>query len=643
MSVQFGLWNFNHAPVSESRIANARAALAPYTGEGVTEYSDNETQLLYLPYCVTPESAIERQPFVGSSGQVVVWDGRLDNRQELIGTLHTELRGDLTDVAIVAAALECWGAAALAKLVGDWALAVWNPRERTVLLAKDFLGTKSLYYTISETTFAWSTLLDPLLPSNNELVQLQKEYVAGWFSHFPATHLTPFAGIHSVPSASYLLFRSGKATLRQHWNFDPHKGISYRDDREYEEHFRTVFGESVRRRLRAAAPVLAELSGGMDSSSIVCMADALMTRGFSETPRLDTISCFDSSEPNWNELPFFELVEQRRGRAGHRVAVDFRKYWHPLFDPLVFAATPGSGKNLNETADYESAFRSGSYRVLLQGIGGDEVLGGVPTPLPELADLLARGRGRASLRQSIAWALASRTPALHLLVDTLKQFLPDRLAGHSFKGPTWLGSDFANSSADALNGYADRFHIFGALPSFQANIASLETLRRHISAFGVSPRMRAERRYPFLDRDLLEFVFAIPRDQLVRPHHRRSLMRRALVEIVPAEILNRRRKAFIARGPLASLRTALPQLLEDTKNMTSSRLGIVDDGAFRVFLKRAADVGDLSLLPALRTLLIEAWLTNLVHWKGSLRFSESLERSLPRARDCELGLHGFFS
>ncbi len=615
MSVQFGLWNFNHRPLAREQIGNARAALSPYECGGVAQYSETEIQLFYLPFSVTPESPTEKQPFVAPSGQVLLWDGRLDNRQELIGSLRRELRADLTDVAIVATALGFWGFPALAKLIGDWALAVWNPKERSVLLAKDFLGTKPLYYMIGETTIAWSSLLEPLLPSENQPVRLEEEYIAGWFSHFPATHLTPFAGIHSVPPASSILFRPGQKTTRQYWKFDPGKKISYRDDREYEEHFRTVFGESVRRRLRSATPVLAELSGGMDSSSVVCMADALMARGFSETPGLHTVSCFDSSEPNWNESPFFELVEKRRGRAGHHLGLDFRKYWHPLFEPRVFAATPGSPSNLNESADYESVFRSRDYRVLLQGIGGDEVLGGVPTPLPELADLLVCGRSRMILRRFLDWALATRTPAFHLLIDTLEQFLPGGLDGHFAGPPKWLCRQFRKRHVRALDGYSRRFHLFGPLPSFQANMASLDTLRRHVCAFGLSPRMRAERRYPYLDRDLLEFVFAIPREQLVRPNQRRSLMRRALAGIVPPEILERRRKGFIARAPLASIRTELPQLLENTRWMTSSRLGIVEADAFRECLKKAAETGELPILPVLRTLVVEAWLTNVARWR----------------------------
>ena len=644
MSVEFGLWNFQQTSVDPIRIQRVRKMLSAYACDGESEYADDEVRLLHLQFHVTPESENERQPFLTNSGKTLLWDGRLDNRQELIGSLCDALRDDLSDAAIAAAALESWGTRGLKKLVGDWALSLWNPEERVVLLAKDFLGARSLFYTVEENCFVWSTLIDPLLLARQRTFQLQEEYLAGWLSHFPATHLTPFAGIHSVPPGSYVLFRPKAVTVRQYWTFDPNKRIRYRDDREYEDQFRSVFGEAVRRRLRATGPVLAELSGGMDSSSIVCMADNLMAQGSSGAPRLDTISSFDNSEPNWNEAPFFEKVEVRRGRAGHHVALKFEGYWHPLFDPNVFAGTPGFGRNLNDNADCESYITSGRYRVLLQGTGGDEVLGGVPTPLPELADLLAGGRVSFFLRQLLVWAIAQRIPALHLAGRTIRLFLPTSLGRGSASRPTWLTPPFASRNARALNGYVRRFRAVGLSPSFQANLFALESLRRQIGCVGISPRPRVERRYPFLDRDLLEYLYAIPREQLVRPNQRRSLMRRALVGIVPAEVLNRRRKAFLTRAPLTSLQTELPLLLERSKDMKLSSAGIVNADKFRNLLKKAAEGEALPVVPVLRTLLLEAWLAHLASWTYDSSSLRAPARSQMVFNPCDVASsHNFFS
>jgi len=613
MSVLFGIWNFDHAGIAAEYLAGIRATLSSYSSDGKSEYSGSDIHLIHLPFHVTRESEDESQPFVTPSGQVLLWDGRLDNRQELMGSLRKELRADLTDAAIAAAALESWGTDGLRKLVGDWALSLWNPKEQSVVLAKDFLGARQLYYTVDRNSLAWSTLIDPLLLPNKPF-QLQEEYLAGWLSQFPAVHLTPFAGIHAVPPSSVVFFlRRAKITARRYWDFDPGKQIRYRDDREYEEHFRNVFGESVRRRLRSSTPVLAELSGGMDSSSIVCMADALMAYGgFVETPRLDTISYFDDSETNWNELPFFARVEQQRGRAGRHVALDFRTQWRSSFDHRSFAATPGSGVRLNDTSEYHQSLRSGGYRVLLQGVGGDEVLGGVPAATPELADLLRARNVRLFLRQLTSWALACKIPAFHLFADTIHQFFPPRTF---FIGTIpWLRFDFARRNADVLRGYDRRFTVFGPRPSFQANLAALDSLRRQLASRGLSPGEKVERRYVYLDRDLLEFLYAIPREQLLRPGQRRSLMRRALVGIVPDEILKRKRKAFIARAPVITIQQEWTYLQTLTENMVCARAGIVDAAAFRRSLRKASDGEDIPIVPALRTVLLEAWLAHLLRW-----------------------------
>jgi asparagine synthase (glutamine-hydrolysing) len=282
--------------------------------------------------------------------------------------------------------------------------------------------------------------------------------------------------------------------------------------------------------------------------------------------------------------------------------------------------------------------------VLLQGTGGDEVLGGVPTPLPELADLLASGRLSLLVRQLLAWAIAQRIPALHLAGRTIRLFLPTSLGGSSASRPTWLTPPFARRNARALSGYARRLGVFGPSPSFEANLFALESLRRQIGCIGISPRPRFVRRYPFLDRDLLEYLYAIPREQLVRPNQRRSLMRRALVGIVPAEILNRRRKAFLTRAPLTSLQTELPLLLERSKDMNLSSAGIVNADKFRNLLKKAAESEPLPVVPVLRTLLLEAWLAHLASWTADSISLKAPARKQRVFNPCDAaGSHNFFS
>ncbi len=140
---------------------------------------------------------------------------------------------------------------------------------------------------------------------------------------------------------------------------------------------------------------------------------------------------------------------------------------------------------------------------------------------------------------------------------------------------------------------------------------TLAVLQRQIGCDPLPSEPPYEKRYPYLDRDLLEFIFAIPREQLVRPGQRRSLMRRALVGIVPEEVLNRKRKAFIARAPLAAVSAHWARLAELSQCMIGTSLGLVDTEALREALQSARDGKEIPIVPLMRTFAAEKWLRTL--------------------------------
>jgi asparagine synthase (glutamine-hydrolysing) len=614
MNLQWGTWNFDGRPSRPDYIEKSRVLLAPQAPEGIQEYSAPGIHILHFPLHSADEPRGEAQT-VSPRGKVFTWDGRLDNSHELALELRIADASAVTDMSIAAAAYERWGTASLGKFLGDWALSVWDPSERNLLLAKDFLGTRHLYYSVDHAQVRWSTALDVLVLLSEKPFDLEQEYLAGWLSFYPAADLTPYAGVRSVPPSSLVAIAPGKVTVEKYWDFDPAKTIRYRTDREYEEHFRVVFSQSVRRRMRSDAPVLAELSGGIDSSSIVCTADDLFAKGVIDTPRLDTVSYYNDSEPHWNERPYFARVEEKRGRTGHHVPLDATEFL-PTYTHRPFAPTPSSCGQFTVGARKLSAIiRSHGYRVLLSGIGGDETLGGVPTPVPELMDLLVRFRLIGLARQIVTWALVKRKPVVHLVADILRQFLPASIVGiESYRKPaSWLDVRFVRRYRKALAGYPQRSTIFGPLPSFQENLHTLELLRRQL-ACAVPMEGLIEKRYPYLDRDLLEFVYAIPRDQLVQPHQRRSLMRRALSGIVPEAVLNRRRKAFVARGPLTAIATYSATLAVSETEMLSASLGVVNPTEFAKVLEAARFGLETPLVGVLRTLQLEGWLRHLCEW-----------------------------
>jgi asparagine synthase (glutamine-hydrolysing) len=278
-------------------------------------------------------------------------------------------------------------------------------------------------------------------------------------------------------------------------------------------------------------------------------------------------------------------------------------------------------------------------RVILSGIGGDEVTGGVPTPVPELEDLLAGCHFRILARQLKVWALNKRKPWFHLLFDAARRFLPSALVGvpkHRRPAP-WFNPAFVKRNRAALTGYDDRTKVFGPLPSFQENAGTLDVLRRQLACSTLSSDPPWENRYPYLDRCLLEFIYAVPREQFVRPGQRRSLMRRALVGLVPDELLNRKRKAFVTRAPRVGIAAEWPHLLELGQHMLMSSLGIADSTRFLGALQEIRQGADVPIVTLMRTLGIELWLRHLtaryVLGDGAWQIRAVTQQALPKTVD----------
>lgn len=613
MSAQFGRWSFGGAPSTPDYLEKARELLAPYGPDGGGFYSGPGVDILYSAFHTTKESTPEQQPHQSPSGAILTWDGRLDNREELTSQLGGKVTLASTDVAVVAAAYEQWGTKSLAKLIGDWALSIWEPRVRALILAKDFVGTRHLYYARDNEQAVWSTTLDPLVLLAARRFSLDEQYLAGWLTFFPAPHLTPYVGIHAVAPSTFTYLSCQKETVVRYWNFDAHKQIRYPTDAEYEEHFRTAFGESVRRRLRSNAPVLAELSGGVDSSSIVCMADSIISARAAPIERLDTVSYYSESEPNWNERPYFRKVEERRGRTGRHIDVSSPAACE--FENDRLAATPAhiAARPTEASRQFTAYLASRGSRIVLSGIGGDEVTGGIPSPTPELEDLLRQVRVKEIAHRLKTWALSKRRPWFGLLLEAVRRFVPSALEAlpkHAVP-PSWLRPDFVKRQRQALTGYPSRIKIFGPLPSFQENLLTLQALQRQLGTSVLPFDPPYEMRYPYLDRDLLEFLYAIPREQLVRPGQRRSLMRRAMAGIVPAELLNRRRKAFATRTPAAAIAAQFAKLIETSGVLVGDELGIVDARRFSKEPDRARYGHDVPVVNLMRMMQIEFWLRAL--------------------------------
>lgn len=635
MSVQFGRWNFDGRPLAPEYICKVGDVLAPYGPDSNSLFSDGSIHLLYRAFHTTTESWQERQPYISASGTIFLWDGRLDNRNQFLQELRN-CPPDSTDVSLVAAAFQKWGLGCFEKVIGDWALSIWEPLRRCLTLATDAIGARHLYYLLEPRQFTWSTNLDPLVLFAEKSFTLSEEYLAGYFVNLAAPHLTPYEEILCVPPSSFVTIRPECHTITKYWDFDAGKKIRYRSNSDYEEHFRAVFSTAVRRRLRSDRPVLAELSGGIDSSAIVCMADWMFGHGKDQTARLDTISYFDDSDPTLNERAYIIKVEERRGRSGYHIDVgakrnaaniglESHKSISAQLDAAHFIATPYfSGDLLPEVFDeYESCIRARRYRVTLSGSAGEDVTGGyIPSPKLELQDLFLGGRLIRMCRQLNSWASVVRKPRSVLLREAFSGFLDRSLTSPwSPKIPTlpfWFQSAFIDRNRHALSWYPGKLRIFGGLPSFQHQVQLFRHQQRFLAISNPRSELLREIRYPYLDRDLLEFACAIPREQLVGVGKRRFLMKRSLAGIVPDELLNRKRTSAPTIFPRQAGSEDWSLLDEPGHHFLTARLGIINPELLVQALEKARRSENVSFEHLRRTILLECWLRYLESY-GILR------------------------
>lgn len=621
MSIIFGVRKQVGKTVNKEELLTLGAATRRYALDGTFVDTSGHLGMGFQPYYTHERSRLESGPVSDHLGNWLVFDGRLDNQAELrkelaIGNPNTP------DSMLALAAFQRWGESCFSRFDGDWALALWSRWDGVTYLARDHAGTRTLYFQNTNGILRWSTYLETFF-ANGEQYPLDEQYAASFLCGLPIRDFTPYQGIRAVPPAHYLAIKGNTVTATAHWSPIAKDRILYKSDTEYEEHLFTLFRQAVARRSGPGAPILAELSGGMDSTSIVCMSDHIRkAQGADASGLLDTISYFDPHEPNWNEEPYFSVTEERRGKRGiHLETSAAVRTFEPLNDSRCQDATPTLSASvwpgmdrmaLEREEAREKALGDYGYRTILSGTGGDEVLGGVPTPLPELADLMVSGNLYRLLTQGKAWCLSNRSPLLYMLYHTARfatgLYLPH--SAHPAVAPPWVTQRLKTQDLTRTRKAEDGSR-FGIRPSALCNGEAwwtmLETLPHQYPAL----LKRYEYRYPFLDRDLVDCLYRIPREQIIRPGFRRSLMRRAFAELIPPEILNRRRKAYIAHGPLVALRVAQQQIEAILADSATVAHGFVDQKELQLGFQRllnGQDAGQLSVF--INTLLLDLWLRN---------------------------------
>lgn len=389
MSSLAGLVDFDdkHCENSRHRLLMDVLELSHSSVDAITE----PYVLMLLGDTASTSSSSERQLRHLRKKHLVSWDGRIDNRREILSIVGGS--GDCTwkDVDIVSALYDKSGVNGLSRLIGDFAFAIWDLAKGSLFLGRDPFGCRPLFYSQPGTWVAWASTIRPLLSIVGQS-DLDYKYACGFLTFTETPGRTPYKSLLSVePGCVVKISRSGHSTTRN-WDVVASTDLIYESDSTYEEEFLYLFRQSVDCRLRGANPVMAELSGGMDSSSIVCIADELCasannTRG---NRQIETLSYLYDGAPTADESKFINHIARKRDSSLSHQLYDhdiLDSYWRGAADNVVWWRPNPFCCFFEMFSDVGRLMKDRNSRVLLSGFGGDHALMSDSPLFPVLRDM----------------------------------------------------------------------------------------------------------------------------------------------------------------------------------------------------------------------------------------------------------------
>ncbi len=580
MSGVFGYWHLDGRPANSALVDRCLERVSP---QGLTDIES----WVEGPVALGQKSSTSPDPFysIGSARVACAFDGRIDNRAEVLDTLSTRwpLATNCPDYALVRTAYLEYGESCVERLHGDFAFALFDQPRKQLLLARDRLGVRPLCYTRVNGAFLFASEAKALLAAGVDAAP-DELMLADFVLQFLSTdsqQRTFFRNIHSLPPAHILIVSETGSTLRRYFEFDTCREIRFRAFRDYSCAFHELFATSVRNRLRSAHPVAVSVSGGLDSAYIFCVAQDLVRRGASPCPAVLGFNYSGSGGPS-DEREYVDAIEQSCRAAIERIP-QRAGFMEHAGDEVWHSESPlAEGLTRQRQAMLAAVKRSGADR-LVTGHWGDQVL----SDSDYLIDLCRSGQWRLLKRHSDGWGISGRRLATKLVADVVSRLLPARMlrTARWFRrrgNEPWRSPWFTNRFRRLLR---ERFE--GERPPKPNGTSHARAIyqqgRRgyHLQCMEWNARLGAmhgiEMAFPYLDCNLLQFLMAIPGDIQSHDGIPRGLMREAMRGVVPDVVVDRRSKGEFTQLANRSIDDDFPLISEILgPTAMSVRLGYVD-------------------------------------------------------------------
>lgn len=498
----------------------------------------------------------------------IVFNGEIYNfremRKELEALGHSFYTN--TDTECIVHAYEQYGEECFNRLRGMFGIAILDLRENKLVLARDRLGKKPLYYTTTpDGTLAFASELKCLyaVPGFDPQISLEATHDYFALGYVPAP-ASIYQGVHKLPPAHCLVVKQGQVSVRRYWQvaFEPKWQAS---EGELKAQLLAKLEDAVKARLVSDVPFGAFLSGGIDSSVVA----VLMARNLQSPVKTFTIGF---KEAAFNELPDARAVAQHIGADHHELIVEADAV--SMLKDLVWYFDEPFGDSSSIPTYLVSQLAARHVKMVLSGDGGDELFAGYERYRKyQRLDAFARrtlGLGGAALRVASLFAGTARGVRMRRIADRVEQPYPDR----------YLSSVALNTSADLrmlltpevaghdpfvrVRGVFERHDIADEMERIIAG--DIDTYLADDILVKVDRMTMAnslEARAPLLDHELLEFAARLPLQMKLRDGVGKYLLKQVANDLLPAAVLQKRKQGFAI--PVAKwFREDLRELMLDT-------------------------------------------------------------------------------
>jgi asparagine synthase (glutamine-hydrolysing) len=499
----------------------------------------------------------------------IVFNGEIYNFRELRAEL--EAAGHRfytsTDTEVIVHAYERWGTTAIARLRGMFGLAIWDLRSKSLLVARDRIGIKPLYYAEANGRLYFGSELKSLL----EAPELSRDLDLDALDHYLSFLYTPrdrsiFTSVRKLPPGHLLTWQNGKVRVERYYQLPAGETYSG-SEADAVGDLRAVLCDAVRSHLISDVPLGAFLSGGIDSSLVV----GLMTQ--TSGARVKTFSIgFD--EPAFDELEHARRVARHFGTDHHEFVV--KPDGVGILDALISHFDEPFADSSAIPTWYVSEMARKHVTVVLSGDGGDELFGGYDRYVPH-PRVVAFDRYSPRALRNVAAIAAARLPhgvrgknfLRHVGRDDQGRYLDSIRFFSTDEKPSLLSRDVLRqlSATDPESRLASHFERYAQLPwpsqmmRFDAETYLPEDVLTKVDRMSMAHSI--ESRVPLLDNEVIEFASSLPASMKIKGGRRKHVLKEVAATLLPAEILDRRKQGFGV--PLGTwFRGNLRELFADT-------------------------------------------------------------------------------